>query len=170
MLNVCDPQSNDLYRVKIQYVYFNFRNIFSPLRTKSPPPDMVINGTRLLMVLYLQTTTLVVVHLHSNLRRKIVDRDKRKSLMPNVGKKENENYFMLSIPIFTANGGLYKRVPNLKDFVLNGYKCFAALRLTAWLRHIADIDGFTYCYKIVRTRRKKMTHVADYSVDLRIIQ
>ncbi len=49
--------------IKIQYVYFNFRNIFSPLRTKSPPPDMVINVTRLLMVLYLQTTTLGVISL-----------------------------------------------------------------------------------------------------------
>jgi hypothetical protein len=85
--------------------------------------------------------------------------------MPNVGKKENENYFMLSIPIFTANGGLYKRVPNLKDFVLNGYKCFAALRLTDWLHHKTDIGGFTYCIKIVRTT--KVTHVADYSVNFR---
>jgi hypothetical protein len=72
---------------------------------------------------------------------------------------------MLNIPILLrGGGGLDKRVPNVKEvFVLNGYKCFAALRLTAWLRHKADIGGFTYCIKIVRTT--KVTHVADSSVN-----
>ncbi len=52
-------------------------------------------------------------------------------------------------------------------FVLNGYKCFAAVRLTDLLRHKTDIDRFTDCIKIMRTR-KKVTHITDYSVNFRV--
>ncbi len=75
---------------------------------------------------------------------------------------------MLNIPVLLRVGGLDKRVSNVKEFlfVLNGYKCFAALRLTDLLRHKTDIGGFTYCIKIVRT--KKVTHVTDYSVKFHV--